>query len=77
MWLVRLMPQQTHVVWKRAITSQVEHIGGKCRRGKGQRLLESVQDREDVIKCYRKIEELFRRLNVRNSAPAAIAETDW
>ncbi|KAB5588539.1 hypothetical protein CTheo_8022 [Ceratobasidium theobromae] len=46
----------------RSIDTQVSHIAQKRGRSKGKRLLESREDQDDVIKCYREIERLFQEL---------------
>lgn len=49
----------------RGIEQQAKLIYQKQKRGAGSRLLEAITDEDEVIKHYRKIESLFRRLQVR------------
>ena len=48
----------------RSIETEVTVIRRKQDHGKGRQLLESTQDQGDVIKRYRRIESLFRQLQV-------------
>ncbi|KAB5592702.1 Vegetative incompatibility protein HET-E-1 [Ceratobasidium theobromae] len=45
-----------------SIEAQVAHIDKKRGGSKTKRILESTEDKEDVIECYRKIAALFQRL---------------
>jgi hypothetical protein len=47
-----------------AIEEQVEHIQRKQKRAKGRSLVNALEDEEDMIGCYRRIEALFRQLQV-------------
>ncbi|KAH7338678.1 WD40-repeat-containing domain protein [Rhizoctonia solani] len=49
-----------HII--RSIQAQVVHISKQREQSNMKRLLESANDREDIIKCYRTIEMLFRQL---------------
>lgn len=48
----------------RSIEAQVTHIDKQRRRGKGKRVIEATKDKDDIVKNYRQIEKLFRRLQV-------------
>lgn len=50
----------------RSIEKEVNQIKKKQGRGGGQPLLESARDKDDVIQRYRRIEALFRQLQVSN-----------
>ncbi|KAB5591966.1 hypothetical protein CTheo_4598 [Ceratobasidium theobromae] len=44
------------------INAQAVHINKQRERGNTKRILESTEDKDDVIKCYRRAEALFRQL---------------
>ena len=48
----------------RSITAELRHIGQQQDRGKIMRTVEANQDQGDVIQRYRRIESLFRQLQV-------------
>ena len=62
----RLLIQSSGVTDKfhRSIKVEVEHLDKKQARGKARRIIESTEDKDDVIKRYRRIESLFRQLQV-------------
>ena len=47
-----------------SIDEQVAGINEKKEHGKGRQILESTQDKADVVERYRRIESLFRQLLV-------------
>jgi hypothetical protein len=64
----RLLIQSSGVtdMFHRSIEVEVGHLNKKQARGKGRWIIESTEDRGDVIKRYRRIESLFRHLQVSN-----------
>jgi hypothetical protein len=52
----------------RSIEVEVEYLNRKQVRGKARRIMESTKDKGDTIKCYRRIESLFRHLQVSSSS---------
>jgi hypothetical protein len=48
----------------RSIEVEVKHLNERQARGKGRRIIEAMEDKDDVIKRYRRIESLFRQLQV-------------
>lgn len=50
----------------RSIDEEVKDIGEKRDRGRMMRIIEANQDTGDVIQRYRRIESLFRQLQVSN-----------
>ncbi|CAE6527223.1 unnamed protein product, partial [Rhizoctonia solani] len=46
------------------ITEQAELIKHKHNRGFGSRLIEAQGDQQDLVRCYRRIETLFRQLQI-------------
>jgi hypothetical protein len=48
----------------RSIEAELIHISQQTDRGKIMRTVEASQDQGDVIKRYRRIESLFRQLQV-------------
>jgi hypothetical protein len=48
----------------RSIEAELTHIGQQQDRGKIMRTIEANQDQGDVIQRYRRIESLFRQLQV-------------
>jgi hypothetical protein len=62
----RLLIQSSGVAdrFRRSIEVEVGHLNKKQARGKGRWIIESTEDKDDVIKRYRRIESLFRHLQV-------------
>jgi hypothetical protein len=48
----------------RSIQAELTHIGEQQDRGKIRRTVEANQDQGDVMQRYRRIESLFRQLQV-------------
>jgi len=48
----------------RSIDKELTEIKNQLDRGKFKRAIEATEDQDDVIKRYRKIDSLFRRLLV-------------
>jgi hypothetical protein len=48
----------------RSIKAELTHISQQQDRGKVMRTVEATQDQGDVIQRYRRIESLFRQLQV-------------
>lgn len=51
-------------VMYRSIHEQVRLINDKQTRGTARRLVEAEHDADVLLKCYRRIEALFRQLQV-------------
>lgn len=49
---------------RRSIAKEVARIKEKQERSKVKRILESMQDEEDIIACYRRVKTLFGLLQV-------------
>jgi hypothetical protein len=47
-----------------AIEEQVDHIQCQQKRSEERQLVSALEDEEDIIGCYRRIEALFRQLQV-------------
>jgi hypothetical protein len=47
-----------------AIEEQVDHIQHQQKRSEERRLVSALEDEEDIIQCYRRIEVLFHQLQV-------------
>ena len=60
----------------RSIEEEVEHIKQQQARGKWKRVIESAEDKDDLIKHYRRIEGLFRQLQVSVQPCVIIAKSD-
>jgi hypothetical protein len=46
------------------LQEQISHVNEQQKRRGLKRYIETVQDVEDIIRCYRRIETLFRQLQV-------------
>ena len=52
------------VKFHRTINAELTYIGQQQERGKIMRTVEANQDKGDIIQRYRRIESLFRQLQV-------------